>query len=174
MITKFYGEHRFLSNFWISPFTYYGRHFHSVEHAYQWVKCADPDEAEQMLMLASPSECKRFGRGVKMREKWEQEKVGFMCTLVDMKFTTHRQLDDRLASTGFNYLIEGNTWGDKIWGAVLENGVWVGENWLGRILMARRLKSQAMTNLDLSLAIAKATAHAYDPGYANLRQLGQR
>ncbi|NWN81082.1 NADAR family protein, partial [Bacillus sp. (in: firmicutes)] len=43
-------------------------------------------------------------------------------------------LKNKLLQTGESILIEGNTWGDKIWGVC--NGV--GENKLGKILMKVR------------------------------------
>lgn len=36
------------------------------------------------------------------------------------------------------YLIEGNSHRDRVWGMVHSNGEWEGQNLLGRLLMARR------------------------------------
>ena len=44
-----------------------------------------------------------------------------------------------LIATGDAVLIEGNTWGDRFWGMVRnDSGMWVGENWLGRLLTLQR------------------------------------
>ncbi|MCY8564311.1 NADAR family protein [Bacillus sonorensis] len=50
------------------------------------------------------------------------------------KFEQNDHLINKLLQTGESILIEGNTWGDKIWGVC--NGV--GENKLGKILMKVR------------------------------------
>lgn len=47
----------------------------------------------------------------------------------------------RLLGTGDQCLIEGNTWGDTYWGMVrdpLDCEIWIGENWLGVLLMKIR------------------------------------
>ena len=57
-----------------------------------------------------------------------------MYNICKAKFTQDEALKTNLLKTGDAILIEGNTWGDKIWGQV--NGV--GENNLGKILMRIR------------------------------------
>lgn len=67
-------------------------------------------------------------------------------------------LAQALIDTGSVDLIEGNTWGDRFWGAVagpaplpddrtptsavtawsIDGVIYTGENWLGRLLMERR------------------------------------
>ena len=57
-----------------------------------------------------------------------------MYEVCKAKFTQNDGLKHKLKDTGDAILIEGNTWGDRIWGVC--NGV--GENRLGRILMQIR------------------------------------
>ena len=57
-----------------------------------------------------------------------------MKDIVLAKFTQNQFLKEKLLATGDAYLIEGNTWGDRVWGQV--NGV--GQNRLGKILMEVR------------------------------------
>ena len=57
-----------------------------------------------------------------------------MYQIVKCKFEQNEDLKIKLLNTGNSELIEGNTWGDKIWGKV--NGV--GQNNLGKILMRIR------------------------------------
>ena len=61
-------------------------------------------------------------------------KIDIMYNICKAKFTQNETLKTKLLKTGDAMLIEGNTWGDKIWGQV--NGV--GENNLGKILMRIR------------------------------------
>ncbi len=52
------------------------------------------------------------------------------------KFTQNPDLLSKLLATGDAELIEGNTWGDRVWGVDLYRGA--GENHLGKILMRIR------------------------------------
>ena len=106
----------------------------SVEHAYQSAKTLDKSERKRIAALPTPADAKRAGRALKLRDDWEQVKFDVMETCVRSKFTTHGDLRAKLLATGDAELIEGNDWGDTIWGQV--NGV--GENRLGKILMKVR------------------------------------
>ena len=57
-----------------------------------------------------------------------------MYEIVKAKFEQNEDLRKRLINTGDEELIEGNTWGDKIWGKVKGEG----QNNLGKILMRVR------------------------------------
>ncbi|MFT0803343.1 NADAR family protein [Bacillus swezeyi] len=81
-----------------------------------------------------PNLAKRKGRRVKLRPDWEEVKETFMYEIVKAKFEQNDQLKNRLLQTGESTLIEGNTWGDRVWGVC--NGI--GENKLGKILMRVR------------------------------------
>ena len=107
-ISAFRGAYDFLSNFYPAPITYNGLVFQNNEAAFQAAKC--PERSAEFCFL-NPSEAKRLGRRVKLRNDWE-----------------------RLISTSDFELIEGNNWGDHIWGVC--DGY--GENRLGKILMRIR------------------------------------
>jgi predicted NAD-dependent protein-ADP-ribosyltransferase YbiA (DUF1768 family) len=53
MIGPFSGEHGYLSNFWYSPFSFYGVAFKSAEHFYQANK-AD-NERDWLRIISAPS-----------------------------------------------------------------------------------------------------------------------
>ena len=95
--------------------------------------CLDPAERAAFASL-NPSQAKYKGRRVTLRSDWERVKVDLMYQICKAKFTQHADLAEQLLATGDAELIEGNTWGDRIWGAV--NGV--GANNLGKILMRIR------------------------------------
>lgn len=57
-----------------------------------------------------------------------------MRDIVRTKFADNPELTEKLLVTSGEYLEEGNTWGDRVWGTV--NGQ--GANLLGQILMALR------------------------------------
>lgn len=130
-ITEFRGDNFFLSNFYPAPVVYQGVRFENSEAAFQAAKC--PRRMQEFCGL-NPSEAKRLGRRVGLRIDWEEVKFGVMYQVCKAKFTQNPDLTQKLIDTGDAELIEGNTWGDKVWGVC--NGV--GENYLGKILMQIR------------------------------------
>lgn len=137
-ITHFKDKYAFLSNFAQAPVVHDGMHFPTVEHAYQAAKTLDEADRHAIQIARTPGMAKRMGRYVKMRPDWEEIKIGIMEDLLRQKFTGRYQFRNMLKSTGNAELIEGNTWGDKFWGAVWDNNEWVGENNLGKLLMKIR------------------------------------
>lgn len=123
-ISEFRGEYYFLSNFYSAPVTYNGMCFENNEAAFQAAKC--PERMTEFCRL-NPSEAKRLGRRVKLRGDWEAVKDTVMYEICKAKFSQNPDLADKLVATKDAELIEGNTWGDRIWGVC--DGV--GENRLG-------------------------------------------
>jgi ribA/ribD-fused uncharacterized protein len=139
-IDSFQGEYRFLSNFYPAETVFEGITYPTSEHAYQAAKSLDPAERQKIAALPTPAEAKRAGRALpKLRDDWEQAKFDVMERCVRDKFTRHADLRDKLLATGDAELIEGNTWGDRIWGVYEGQG----ENHLGRILMKVRAELRA-------------------------------
>lgn len=132
-IDKFSGEYRWLSNSWPCSVEYEGVVYPSVENAYQAAKTDDLDARKRFVSL-SPSDAKKEGRKLKMRQNFEEFKIQIMFPLVLYKFLDHESLWLKLIETGDAVLIEGNTYGDTFWGQC--NGQ--GRNELGKILMMIR------------------------------------
>lgn len=132
-IKKFFGEHRFLSNFWDAPVMLDGAVYPTVEHAYQAAKTTDAADRANIASLPKPGQAKRAGRKLTIRSNWDNAKVGIMFDLVRQKFEIPH-LEEKLLATGEENIVEGNTWGDTFWGTC--NGI--GENNLGKILMRIR------------------------------------
>lgn len=133
-ITEFQGEHRFLSNFWPTEVVHEGITYPSAEHAYQAAKTLDMSERRRIAAIRDPGEAKREGRKLTQRPDWETAKFTVMEQCVRDKFTRNAELAARLRATGDAELIEGNTWGDRVWGVYQGQG----ENRLGKILMKVR------------------------------------
>ena len=112
-ISEFRGEYYFLSNFYSAPVTYNGMCFENNEAAFQAAKC--PERMTEFCRL-NPSEAKRLGRRVKLRGDWEAVKDTVMYEICKAKFSQNPDLADQLVATKDAELIEGNTWGDRIWG----------------------------------------------------------
>lgn len=139
MINEFRGKYFFLSNFYEVPVTYMSITYRNNEAAFQAQKVSSEDEHKTFSDL-NPSDAKKKGRHVQLRHDWEKIKFNIMYEICKAKFSQNEELKNRLIATDDEYLEEGNTWGDKIWGTV--NGI--GENRLGKILMRVReeLKSE--------------------------------
>ncbi len=138
-IDSFSGEYRFLSNFWPVEVEFEGIVYPSVEHAYQSAKTLDMAERRRIAALATPGEAKAAGRARPLRTEWDTAKFDVMERCVRYKFTHHADLRTKLLATGDAELIEGNTWGDRVWGVHQGQG----ENHLGRILMKVRAELRA-------------------------------
>ena len=138
-IDSFTGDFFFLSNFYNAPVRYNGFEFQNNEAAFQSAKAP-----KQMALFCNlnPSQAKRLGRSVKLREDWEDVKDDVMYQVCKAKFTQNKELGKRLIGTEDAVLIEGNTWRDRIWGVYKGRG----ENRLGKILM--RIREEIRGELD--------------------------
>lgn len=151
-IDSFTDEHGFLSNFSPSPIEWRGKQWPTVEHAYQAAKNYDPKSqnplseaaVEEIRTADTPKLAKRRGRKVRMVKEWDTPQGGredqplkreVMRELLAIKFQDP-DLGAKLLATGDVELVEGNWWGDKVWGVCEGEG----ENWLGLELMALRTK----------------------------------
>lgn len=170
-ITDFVGEHAFLSNFAPSPFMARGCNgqegimqlgvleWPTAEHYFQAQKAASPVQFEEIRHASTPGHAKRLGRKVELVRGWERAKTNVMLLALEAKFMQNADLARQLAETWPHALVEGNSWGDRYWGAVLrENNdtiwpgeriwaqrggyFWVGHNWLGRLLELVREQSR--------------------------------
>ena len=139
MINSFQGEHEFLSNFAASEIEFEGIVFPTVEHAFQAAKTFNHTGRVLIAAASTPGKAKRLGRSVSLRADWDEVKYSIMFQLVLQKFQLPA-LEEKLLATGDAILVEGNTWGDKVWGVCDGEGT----NWLGQILMdvRKRIKKE--------------------------------
>ena len=105
----------------------------SSEAAFQAQKTLDPEHRKAFTSLTA-SEAKRKGKKLNLRPDWEGIKYDIMYEVCKAKFTQHPDLAQKLLDTGNEMLVEGNNWGDKIWGQVKGEG----KKLLGQILMRIR------------------------------------
>jgi ribA/ribD-fused uncharacterized protein len=162
MVTSFTGEYRFLSNFWraeIRPFWWPDSlpAFPGNEWLYQAWKIDGQERShtpwfwlmrvERIRTADTPSEAKRLGRMVDLREDWGEILIDVMRYCVQLKFKTHADLRQKLLDTGDAELVEGNHWGDRFWGAEWDKDFgWTGLNWLGTLLMEEREELRKWTS----------------------------
>lgn len=145
-VARFRDEYAFLSNFHKCKIKdYEGNEFTSAEAMFQSYKTTDPKIRAKFAKM-NPKEAKAAGRKVKLRSDWEEIKFDVMWYVVYQKFAQNTLLARKLIETSGMRLVEGNTWGDKYWGAVPTDvpvkdknvTIWEGENRLGQILMQVR------------------------------------
>lgn len=142
VIPSFYvdGVHSPLSNFYAFEFVVSGKTYATVEHYFQAMKTVDLTEREKLRLTHGPGTVKKMGRRVQLRTDWEAIKLQVMRTALMHKFEINNPMGECLLGTGDAWLVEGNNWGDRFWGAVDGQG----ENWLGHLLMARRAELRAL------------------------------
>lgn len=150
VVSSFRGDYAFLSNHHQNLFDWRGERFFCAEQAFQYAKTFYPaspidqqkckDMAMRLRDTGNGSTAKKYGQEVPVDLKlWEGHKVQLMREIVHAKFSTGTGLIGPLINTGAMMLVEGNDWGDTTWGRCKnENGVWVGQNMLGVILMEER------------------------------------
>lgn len=140
-IRGFFGDYRFLSNFWPAVVAWEGATFPCVENAYKAAKFAP--EQRPFFLTCTPYEAVAHERAAQAGkvavEEWDQRKVAVMRALITQKFepSLNPELSTLLRATGDKFLEETNWWCDTFWGVyrttAAEPGV--GHNTLGRILM---------------------------------------
>lgn len=133
-IAGFFGDYRFLSNFYPGRVFYQGMPFASTEVAFQAAKCASPVDMKAFTRLNS-LEAKKKGRIIALRKDWKSIRLPVMMLLTIEKYLSHPDLCEQLLATEDRCLIELNHWRDSYWGVDIKAG---GENNLGKILMEVR------------------------------------
>lgn len=140
-IKGFFGEYRFLSNFWPAKVFLDGEEYPSVENAYQAAKYKK--ETRDYFKACSASDAKNKSSDSLQfsytGEEWDNIRLQIMTSLITQKFdkALNPELYKKLQETGNKYLEETNYWEDTYWGVhkteAKEEGV--GENNLGKLLM---------------------------------------
>ena len=134
VVTEFRDEHWTLSNFSEHPITVDGHTYPTVEHWFQAVKAVHADDHDRIRDAATPAVAKALGRRVEMVADWHTRRVEVMRRGLAAKFTPGSEPGAALLATGDATLLEGNDWGDQLWGVA--DGA--GRNLLGVLLIERR------------------------------------
>jgi|SRR5215469_7402020 len=158
-ITSFKGEHEFLSSFYEHPFQLPempGEWWNTREHAFQAAKAVSHPDFLRVRNAPSAYRAKQIGRAIECRPDWDKIKKGVMLRIMSAQFESNfaGTMREQLIATRPCQLIEGNTWNDTYWGAIPygdgqvskatpmfqadDRTMWLGANWLGRLLMVVR------------------------------------
>lgn len=136
MINQFRGEYNWLSNFAAVNIVAGDITFPSVEHYYVAMKTKNHEERLKISKMKA-GEAKKYGKTLEIREDWEEIKLDVMIWGVSEKFQ-QEPFRSKLLATGTQNIQEGNFWSDEFWGVNLKVNPNIGENHLGRIIMAVR------------------------------------
>lgn len=144
VVKGFFGEYRFLSNFWPAKVYLDDEEYQSVENAYQAAKYKK--ERRKYLIRCTAREAAEFSKSNPLEtyteEGWAEAKLEVMRKLLEQKFDKNLNPEnhEKLVSTGERYLEETNYWEDRYWGVhkthAREKGE--GQNNLGKLLMEIR------------------------------------
>lgn len=130
---RHHGEYGFLSNFYQFGFELDDKLWMTVEHYYQAQKYAGTELEEQIRLLPTPYDTKKWGKLYKVRSDWGQVKEEVMLKALFAKFS-QEPLKSKLLATGEEEIIEAVPW-DSYWG-IGKDGK--GQNRLGILLMQIR------------------------------------
>lgn len=138
-IKGFFGEYRFLSNFWSAKVFLDNIEYKNVELAYQASKWKADDRKYFLNCMGLESidyNRNNIPNGY-TKDEWDVKKVEIMKGLLVQKFDKNQnpELYEKLKSTGTKYLEEMNWWDDTFWG---KNKDGVGENMLGKLIVEIR------------------------------------
>lgn len=154
-IERFRGEHFYLSNMYplrVPILALCKIEVPTSEHVYMSGRFVDPDVQRAVAEVrADPADPKRHSDGLAAKDlahdfidegaeqlaDWEVARVGLMYVAVRRKFSQNPDIALKLAQTGGQDIVEGNTWDDRFWG-VDPPGSKDGKNQLGLILMRVR------------------------------------
>lgn len=137
MAIKFYKSvepYGYLNNFRKAPMFIYNAWYKNVEAAYQSRKTFSLEEQESIRLASNPRTARDLGQVVSIRSDWDQVKYQIMAECILAKFVQHKDLRERLLSTGNEQLIEDSET-DFYWGCGADG---TGQNNLGKILMITR------------------------------------
>lgn len=132
------------SNLYRRPMVFEGAQYPTAEHAYQSAKARKPEVRDWLLAAPSPSLLAMAAHGLyswDIAPGWSKGRRFRMWRVVVCKFAQHADLAELLISTGGRRIVESATVDNEVnrrWGEVKTRDGWVGENWLGQILMEVR------------------------------------
>lgn len=143
-VKGFFGDFRFLNNFWPAHITLDDEPYTTVENAYQAAKYEK--DKRKYLQTCTSKEAIIFAREHPLSPLsltlWDTKKVTVMRHLLEQKFNKEINPDlySRLKETHTKYLEETNYWNDTFWGVhkTSRDEPGTGLNTLGKLLMEIR------------------------------------
>ena len=120
----------------------------TAEHFFQSARYTDPTIRDAIRAVASPMSCKMKAKTFRKHQvitPRTSEDLDLMQKVLRLKLENHPALKEKLLALPAEAVIiedasrrHGESAG--FWGMRLQNGIWSGENWLGRLWMELRLE----------------------------------
>jgi ribA/ribD-fused uncharacterized protein len=135
----------FLSNMAPFPILYMGVEWKTAEALFQALRFVDTEVREIIRTEKSPMAAKmkaKLFRAKMIIEPTGPEDVMNMRQVLHLKFSQHNDIRKKLLNSGQYQIIEDigirNKPRDLFWGMRKQNGLWEGENTMGKLLMELR------------------------------------
>ena len=125
-----------------------GTLYPTAEHYFQCERFSDPTIRQAILDKSSPMSCKMVAKKHREHmtiEQYSPEDLDLMRRTIRFKLENHPNLRLQLLALPADAIImeDASARGGasaRFWGMKLENGIWTGQNWLGRLWMELRLE----------------------------------
>lgn len=140
VICSFKGEYDFLNNRYECSFVWQGIRYNNVESAFHASKYTNEAKRKVLSRMSAEKVIKKTVDCTPSIE-WEECKLDIMKSILLAKFEQNPGLKKRLIATDDRVLINGNNKHETYWGVDLYS--WIGENHLGKILIAIRDKEKS-------------------------------
>ncbi|MFI8364159.1 NADAR family protein [Streptomyces sp. NPDC085612] len=114
-----------------APFTYEGRDYPTVSHAYWALSAADPADHDRIRAAATADRARELAGAAVRRADWSGVRLAVMAGLLRAKFDQHPRLADVLLATGDAPILHTGTSEAPFW---RDGGTRGGRNWSGRLL----------------------------------------
>lgn len=135
----------YISNFNAKRYTYSNCEQYMMHNKAMMMN--DTDIANEIMSIKNPKAIKDLGRKIKNFDAalWDKYKFDLVTFGNRCKFSHSKEFMDFLRQTGDRTIVEA-AWYDKVWGVglaqdnddILDENTWLGENLLGKALMAVR------------------------------------
>ncbi len=145
LIRKVAEEHGWLGNMAAFAVESDGFTYRTTEALFQSLRFADESIRKLIRSEKSPMAAKMIAkkyRNLMVVDPMSAADVQNMRLCLKLKLDQHSILNQRLTLTGEEVILEDCTKRPRgsglFWGAAMKSGVWMGENWLGRLWMEFR------------------------------------
>jgi len=150
LVRKVSEEHGWLGNMSPHPIKVGDLVFPTSEALFQSLRFEDPEIIEVIRTQTSPMTAKMMAKKHKSEivvEQMGEEDLDNMRLCLRLKLKQHPKLMKKLLATGDEQIIEDCTnrarGSGMFWGMAFKDGVWVGENRLGKLWMEMRSELKA-------------------------------
>lgn len=142
-IRKVNEPYGWLGNMSPYPVVHQGVTYRTTEALFQALRFNDPLIKDEIINQKSPMGAKMKAKANKVKmvvQQFSEQDITNMRLCLKLKIEQHPELRKMLLETGDKLIVEDTTKRNREcrWGAKLRDGVWVGDNLLGKLWMELR------------------------------------